>query len=191
VDERSVENELKTGVQDLNRWIARGTESPLKWKAVLEELRARMSLAGASIRGPDVLEEEAARAWDLYTRVAQFGCRHGEGRDLRMILQVRQLCFSHAVYLSAIQHAVRSGVGSRGSSIVLDPDGKRIHSALAQKWRLAAEDPKFRAVLLETEVKSNGSVVNEWVACKPIPETDAWFETAWADFRAGNIYPAP
>jgi succinate dehydrogenase/fumarate reductase flavoprotein subunit len=191
VNERSVEKALEDGLGDLSQWIARGAGSTLKWRGVLKEIKARMSLAGASIRTKNVLEAETAKAWDLFSKVAHSGCHLANGRDIRMALQVRQLCFSHAVYLSAILHAVQSGVGSRGSFIVLDSGGKRIHPLLDEKWSLAAENQKFRTLLLETEAKTDGRVVNEWVACRPIPETDAWFETAWADFRAGNIYPAP
>jgi hypothetical protein len=31
-------------------------------------------------------------------------------------------------------------------------------------------------------------VENRWVARRRMPESDSWFETAWAKFRNGEIY---
>jgi hypothetical protein len=36
--------------------------------------------------------------------------------------------------------------------------------------------------------KAAGSVENRWVERRPLPKTDAWFETAWAAFKKGDIY---
>jgi hypothetical protein len=116
------------------------------------------------------------------------GCRHSGDRDIRQIFRVKQLCFAHAVYLTAIRYAIQSGVGSRGSSIVLDPAGERIHPLLDENWKIVAENPAFRSKLLETEVKPDGAVVNEWVDCRPIPETDSRFETAWPPWPAPTTW---
>jgi hypothetical protein len=42
--------------------------------------------------------------------------------------------------------------------------------------------------VLETVATPDGKTVHEWVERRPIPEADAWFETAWASFRSGEIY---
>jgi hypothetical protein len=147
-----------------------------------------MSLAGAIIRSENILESEKTKAWNLVQKIMEHGCRYSDDRDLRQIFRVKQLSFTHAIYLSAIHHAVQSGVGSRGSSITLAPTGERIHPLLQEEWKIVLENRTFRSKLLETEVKPDGAVINEWVDCRPVPETDLWFETAWADFRAGKIY---
>jgi hypothetical protein len=103
-------------------------------------------------------------------------------------LRNRQLCFAHAVYLEAIRFALKSGVGSRGSSIAVTPDGMRIHGRLGDDWRIAPENPAFRERVLETIASPDGEVTNEWVNRRPIPRAKAWFETTWARFRQGEIY---
>lgn len=188
IDEDTVEKALESSYRDIRQWILKSSDAPVTWKKVLKEIRERMSLAGANIRSENILESETTKAWDLVQMIMNRGCRHSGDRDLRQIFRVKQLCFAHAVYLTAIRYAIQSGVGSRGSSIVLDPAGERIHPLLDEKWKIVAENPAFRSKLLETEVKPDGAVVNEWIDCRPIPETDSWFEMAWADFRAGNIY---
>ncbi len=83
---------------------------------------------------------------------------------------------------------MQCGVGSRGSSIVLDQAGEKIHELLDDAWRIMPEDTTFQASVLETEAGPNGEVSNWWEECAPLPETEAWFEITWADFRAGKIY---
>ena len=79
-------------------------------------------------------------------------------------------------------------MGSIGFFQVLDPNGDKVHDKLSEQWRIAPEDPSFRESVLETVATPGGEVVNEWVPRRPIPEADAWFETAWASFRSGEIY---
>ena len=45
--------------------------------------------------------------------------------------------------------------------------------------------PVFDGVLGAT---GQPAVTHRWVPCRQIPETDAWFETAWAEYREGEIY---
>jgi hypothetical protein len=116
------------------------------------------------------------------------GCSYASQRDLKHAFRTRQLCYAHAVYLQTIGFALQSKVGSRGSSIVLDPNGEKIHDLLDEGWKILLENPVFRTKVLETEANPNGVVLNEWVDCHPVPEIDSWFETIWADFRTGEIY---
>jgi hypothetical protein len=92
------------------------------------------------------------------------------------------------VYLEAVRFAVQSGAGSRGSSMVLDPGGTRAHDRLGPEWSFAPPNPDFLARVLETTAAPDGTVESAWVPRRPLPKTDAWFETAWAAFRNGGIY---
>jgi len=66
--------------------------------------------------------------------------------------------------------------------------GAEVHDKLGDEWRSVPEDTSFREKVLVTVAMLAGEVRNEWVACRPIPKTDAWFETAWASFRSGEVY---
>jgi hypothetical protein len=116
------------------------------------------------------------------------GCRFVHLEDLAEGLRNLQLCFSHAVYLEAILFSVESGVGSRGSAMVLDKNGVVPHEDLGEEWQFTPEDPTFREKVLETVAKEEGKVGNRWVDRRPLPHTDAWFETGWRAFREGEIY---
>jgi hypothetical protein len=146
-----------------------------------------MTRTGAHIRSLAELPGAIAEAWAQFERIEQSGCAYETPAELAEALRNRQLCFAHAVRLEAILLALQSGVGSRGSAIVLDPGGRHVHDKLSEQWRIAPENPAFRERVLETVASPKGRVYNEWVARRPIPATDAWFETAWASFRSGGI----
>ena len=188
VSREAVEKAAARAMSELRAWIARCAGAGSTWQAEREAFQARMTRAGAHIRSLAELPGAVAEAWAQFERIERSGCAYEGPAGLAEALRNRQLCFAHAVYLEAILFALRSGVGSRGSCIVLDPGGERVHEKLGDQWRIAPENPAFRERVLETIAGPDGRVYNEWVARRPIPATDAWFETAWAGFRSGAIY---
>ncbi len=72
--------------------------------------------------------------------------------------------------------------------MVRDVSGKRAHKQLEKKeWSFLPEDPFFKEKVQETVVR-DGKIKNRWVKCRSIPESNLWFETAWANYRNGKIY---
>jgi succinate dehydrogenase/fumarate reductase flavoprotein subunit len=188
LDETVATQAVERSVQIVWQWIEQCNGAARSWNDTLKEVRERMSLAGAHIRSESILEVEISKAKELARVVLDGGCSYASQRDLKHAFRTRQLCYAHAVYLQTIGFALQSKVGSRGSSIVLDPNGEKIHDLLDEGWKILLENPVFRTKVLETETKPNGVVLNEWVDCNPVPEIDSWFETIWADFRKGEIY---
>jgi len=169
----------------LLNWMAASEATPgASWEVEREEFQSRMSRAGAHIRSLSDLEQAVPEAWTQVERLS----RAGDPADLSESLRNRQLCFAHAVYLEALKAALESGVGSRGSSIVLDPDGTAVHPGLDERWRITPEDESWRGVVLETVATPDGDIVNIWADRRPLPHPDSWFETAWAAYREGRIY---
>ena len=183
-------------LKEQDAWLDRCAQADLSWQAERNELQARMTRAGAHIRFAETLQEAREEAWAQWARVSEKGCSFSNPTQVGEALRTRQLCFAHAVYLDAVSFAVQSGVGSRGSAIVLNPAGARIHETLGDEWRLTPEDPAFREQVLETTLEPASSglaldaprLAHTWIPRRPLPETDAWFETAWARYREGEIY---
>jgi hypothetical protein len=151
-----------------------------------------MTRAGAHVRSRVTLSEALEEARTQWKRLETSGCDYRGPSGLAEALRNRQLCFAHIVYLEAIAFALESGVGSRGSAIVLDPHGPQVHDRLADQWRIALEDVSFRERVLETVADlSDLSVHNRWVQRRPIPNSQAWFETAWARFQSGEVFKLP
>jgi succinate dehydrogenase/fumarate reductase flavoprotein subunit len=157
------------------------------WREEREELQRRMTRAGAHIRATAELDQAVAEARAQWQRLESEGCL-AIAAERREAWITRQLCFGHLVYLGAIQFAVQSGAGSRGSSMVLDAGGTPAHDKLGPEWNFAPPSPGFRERVLETAATPDGTVTSAWVPRRPLPATDAWFETAWAGFRSGEIY---
>jgi succinate dehydrogenase / fumarate reductase flavoprotein subunit len=95
------------------------------------------------------------------------------------VFRNRDLCLAHAVYLSAITEYLERGGQSRGSYVVLDPDG-----AFALNPPGAFVDEH----ILEIAVGRDLDVRTSWVPIRPIPQTGTWFETAWASYRDGTVF---
>jgi len=181
----------ETTVSTLSEWAARGGSASRSWADERAELQARMSRAGAHIRSSDQLREALGEARQQWKRIEAEGCGHGGTDDLAEAFKTRYLCFAHCAYLEAVLCAVESGVGSRGSAVVLEAGGQDIHGKLGPEWSMVPEDTDFRDKVLETVASPDGSAESCWVQRRPLPATDAWFETAWADFRTGRIFDPP
>lgn len=172
----------------LIEWTETCRDAPRSWQEEREEFQARMSRAGAHIRSREDLDQAVEEARQQWQNLQRNGNRPGSKAELREALRNRHLCFAHRVYLEAVRHAVHSGVGSRGSVMVTNPDGQPAHPKLGDEWRFEAENEAFREKVLVTEVADDGEVRVEWIDRRPIPESDLWFETAWAAYREGRIY---
>ncbi len=195
VSKNAVYGAARAGVCDLQAWLARCAHASSSWQAERSAFQERMTRAAAHIRSAATLREAISEAWAQWERLARVGCAYQGPQGAGEALRNRQLCFAHAIYLEAVAYAVESGVGSRGSAVVLDPTGIPLHDTLGAEWRIAPEDAAFREKVLETTVSPLAApddaqrprVEHQWVPRRPIPGADAWFETAWARYRNGEI----
>ena len=183
-----VNKAMEECAQRVIEWAELCLKAENPWLAEMQQIQERMSRSGAHIRSVDALKYETPEAWGQVRRLAQAGCKVVSREHLKYAFRVRQLAFTQAVYLDAIRFSLESGVGSRGSYIVLDSEGNQVHEMLDSSWKIAVEDTSFRTKVLETLCKKEGEVQNQWIPCRPIPESDSWFETTWARYRNGDIY---
>ncbi len=188
LDKGAAEKALASAAGALLEWAESASGAGSTWQTAREELQARMSKAGAHIRSKSDIGPAIEEAHAQWKELAETGCSFASPAEMKEALCTRQLCFAHVVYLEAVKAALESGIGSRGSAIVLDPAGQAVHPKLDDSWKIAAEDESFRERVLETSASIDGSVSSEWVARRPMPESDLWFETAWAKYRSGEIY---
>jgi succinate dehydrogenase/fumarate reductase flavoprotein subunit len=184
LSQRAAEKTAADSADVVCAFLARCGAAKINWKTDRAELQARMSRAGAHIRSLEQVRPAVEEAWAQVRRIEE----EGSGGSAVEALRNRQMCFAHAVYLEAVRFALESGVGSRGSAIAVTPDGQKVHGRLDDTWRIAPENPAFREKVQETGILPDGHLENVWVPRRPMPEPDAWFETAWAKFRSGEIY---
>ncbi|NQT38820.1 MAG: FAD-binding protein [Planctomycetes bacterium] len=188
VDDDTIRSAAASAVAGLDEWIERCGSADRSWQNHREEFQQRMTRAGAHIRSIGELTKAVDEARRQYERLATIGCSYSGPGEMAEALRNRQLCFAQVVYLDAVRFALQSGVGSRGSAMTIDAAGEPVHDKLDDAWRIVPENADFRGQVLQTEPREDGTVQNRWVARRPLPESDIWFETAWAAFREGRIY---
>jgi len=106
-----------------------------------------------------------------------------------MAFRARDLALTHAIWLEAIDEYLRQGGKSRGSAVVLDPNGDLPCEELKKEWSFSLADPSdfVNKKILEIELDHDMGVKRHWVDIRPIPKEDSWFENIWSDFEAGKI----
>ena len=156
------------------------------WKEQRAIMQARMSRSGAFLREKDALKTALQETRDQLANLRGDGLASNSAAELSERLRTRSLVFAAAVYLAAMLEQVETGVGSRGGSVVLTPDGRLVHDKLP--FKIADEDRSFRASVQVVTAAPDGSTEIRRVPCRPIPETDGWFETVWKACREKKIY---
>jgi len=188
LDETKVDQALEESIHQVVKFAELCLQAGQPWMEELKEIQERMSKSGSHIRSEDALDEDVPQAWNQVQRLRDTGCKVEQLEQLKYAFRVRHLAFAQSVYLDAIKFMMKSSVGSRGSSIVLDPKGNQVHDLLDASWKIASENTSYRQKVLVTQTNKDGETQNEWVTCRPVPENEAWFETTWARFRKGEIY---
>jgi succinate dehydrogenase/fumarate reductase flavoprotein subunit len=180
--------QLSRVIIELDAWKQKCQYAKYEWREERKVLQKRMTETGSHIRSSENLKIAVDQAWEQWAKIQNNGCCYAQKHDIIECFKNRHLIFAHAVYLQTILFSVESGVGSRGSSIITSKNGQVIHSYIGNEWLCVPETLEFREKVLETLVTNERIVKCQWVDRRSIPETDAWFETAWADFREGKIY---
>jgi succinate dehydrogenase/fumarate reductase flavoprotein subunit len=187
VPRAAVREEARGALTSLSTWLDKGRRALRTWAEERAAFQARMSQVGGHVRSLESATAAQPQAWAQWLRLEREGCAWADAEEVPEALRTRHLCFAHAVYLEAIRFGLASGVGSRGSALVRAANGVPIHPRLGDEWRMQPEEPAFREQVLETVASPDGQVTNRWVARRPLPPADAWFETEWTRFLRGDL----
>ena len=185
---KAARQKAKESITRLVEWLEKGKYSSLSWKKDRSEFQLRMSKAGAHIRAFEEVKNALNEAWEQYKRIEASGYKCKSAKDIIESLRNRHLCFAHVVYLDAIRFFIESGVGSRGSALILSRNGEKVYEKLSDDWKMERENESFREKVQETIVLEDSKITHTWRPRRPIPECTGWFETSWATFRSGDIY---
>jgi len=121
-------------------------------------------------------------------RVRQFSrIKPGTADRLVYYFRLRHLSLAHAAYLEAIASYIEAGGGSRGSVLVTGPAGETLHPVLGDEWKSLGEKKELSGFVQEL-CFDGVSFSTRWEPCRPIPESDDWFENVWRACREGAIY---
>jgi succinate dehydrogenase/fumarate reductase flavoprotein subunit len=152
------------------------------------ELQQRMTAHGAHIRDARTIDRAVSEAWALYARL-RTGMKVSSARRWPDAFKNLDLCLTHALYLEAISEYLAKGGKSRGSYLVMDPEGAPPCEALGGEWgfSLTPGSAFVNDHICEVFLDRSGIPVKRWVPVRPIPQEEAWFENVWNAFRRDEV----
>jgi len=155
---------------------------------VREEIQERMSACAAPVRTPEKVKEAIKEAWSLYSRLRK-EIKVSSAKELPAAFKNLDLCLTHALYLEAIGEYLEKGGKSRGSYLVMDPEGEKPCEALGDEWKfsLNQEDAFVNQKILQICLDEDAKVKKQWVDIRPIPQEEAWFENIWNAYLKDKI----
>lgn len=153
-----------------------------------QRIQERMSAFGAHVRDPLMVKEAISDSWDLYEEL-QVVSKVSSRKELPDAFKNLDLCLTHALYLEAIGEYLAKGGQSRGSFLVLDPEGEKPCDFLGENWRfrLSPADSFVNNKILEISLDEKKAVNKKWVNVRPIPQGKAWFERVWKNYIHDNV----
>ena len=159
----------------------------LQAKDVIAEIQQRMTASGGHIREINDARDSLVNAIALVNRINEEGISISSPKDIPAAVKAQHFALASAAYLKAIMTLLEQGSGSRGSHLVLSPDG--IHIA-GTEFRFKPENTGLRNSILRVEYNPEmpDLFCCETVAPRPIPAERKAFEPAWKDYREGKIY---
>ena len=184
----TTESQIRLKLETARQMIAKGTPKTAGLTKALADIRQRTSVHGAHIRNPIQIGREVENAWKQYARLKK-GLKIPSARDLPAAFKTLDLCLTHAVYLEAIKEYLEKGGASRGSFLILDPNGEKPCPELDDFWKFSMANPEsfVSRKILEICLDENMRVQKRWVDIRPIPSEESWFENVWSDFRNDRI----
>ncbi len=165
--------------------IAAEIPAACSWQSERKDMQEIMSRCAGFVRSTAGVEEALDAVYRRYARLSGDGLGGLDAKGVAEALRNRQLCTAQILYLESILMQI-DYIGSRGGSVVLAGDGRKIHPALGDKWCMAEEKKGFRDLVVMCRFAANGYPELYWEECRPVPETDGWFENVWHSFVKRN-----
>ena len=157
--------------------------------SIRREIQRRMSRAGAHIRDASVTRAATAEAWALLADIERVSWA-ADPSALPAVFRNLDLSVAHAVYLDAIAEYLERGGQSRGSYLVVSPDGDPAITTDDRFCRFLLETPGsfVDEHILEIALAGGQATRKAWVPVRPIPQADTWYESVWKAFRDGTTF---
>jgi succinate dehydrogenase/fumarate reductase flavoprotein subunit len=176
--------QIKAQISELLARFAGGT---LKTQDIIAEIQQRMTASASHIREINDARKALTDAIALVGLIKQEGIAIKNKKDISAAISAEHLALASVAYLKAIVMLLEQGEGSRGSHLVLSPDGNRIEGI---EFRFKPENAELRNSILRIEYdpKQPQFFRCENVTPRPIPTERKAFEPAWKDYREGKIY---
>ena len=169
-------------------------DSPYTVKSVRAEVQARMSDNAGLICEAEGISRALAEARDLVAAILADGMHFSRPAEAARSLQWRHMALASEAVLTALDHYVRNGGGSRGARAICDPTGGAVPSSkhgplVHYRFRVEQAQHCDEQIVVWRE----GDAL--CVRTRPNRHLDrtakSFFERDWPDWLTGRIYGAP
>lgn len=176
-------------VSDLNRVVR--PESPLTVKLVRAGVQARMSDKAGIICDAEGVSSALLGAKDLNADIRANGISYGYAGEAVRAAQWQQMALASEAVLTALDHYIRKGGGSRGARAICDIAGEAApetkHGPLEEfRFRKEMEEHRSEQIVIAFDGR------DMQVSTRPnrtFDETErCFFERDWPDWLTGRIY---
>ncbi len=190
--QKQIDEQLSDLIEKLNAW-KRGAGAPAP--TIINEIQSRMTASGGHIREGEDAQEALRAAIALYQAIQKKGIQLKGPKSVVAAIEAEHLALASIAYLKAIVELLEQGSGSRGSHLVLAPDGVKIHKdvinqATGAPLTFKPENTALRQSILRIEFHRRAKDLFKCTttAPRPAPTDRKAFEPAWRDYREGKIY---
>lgn len=170
---------------------ALNSDSLLDPRIIRAEVQARMSDFAGILCTPEGIAQALAEARALNTRIRSEGVGFGRSTEVTRALQWRHMALVSEAVLTALNHYVAAGGGSRGARAICDPAGEgvpqsRSGSLDAYRFRAERDQDKTEQIVLRM---ADAEMQLRIFANRPFDETaKPVFERDWPAWLTGGIY---
>ncbi|MEV8466993.1 FAD-binding protein [Fluviibacterium sp. DFM31] len=171
----------------------RNKDSTLTQHAVRDTVQARMSDTAGIICTPETVAGARADAARLNTEIRARGMTLSRPSELGRVVQWQQMALVSEAVLTALDHYIANGGGSRGARAICDAAGEALPEARLgplAAYRFRTEKPEHQAEQIVVRWTGDGFDL----ATRPNRSFDedvkAFFERDWPAWLTGGIYTA-
>jgi aspartate oxidase len=166
-------------------------DSPLTPQTLRDAVQARMSDHAGILCTPEAVTQALTEARQLNADIAAKGIALGRTNDAARAIQRHHMALASEAVLTALDHYIRHGGGSRGARAICDPAGASLPETSGgplEAYRFRKEKPDHKDEQLVVRM-TDGTMQ---VSVRPNRSFDqtakSFFERDWPDWLTGAIY---
>lgn len=183
-----IANAAAPAVSEVTRHL--DSDSTLTWKAIRTDVQARMSdHAGILCNASDV-SKALADARALNARIRDHGIAVSRKTEIARVVQWQQMALASEAVLTALDHYIANGGGSRGARAICDPRGESlphsVHGPLPEV-RFRAERDADKNSQLKLRLEGADFVITR-LPNRSYDGDKSFFERDWPAWLTGDIY---
>ena len=166
-------------------------ESPLKFRAIRAAIQSRMSDNAGLICSAEDVAAACLEARALCAEIRQKGLCYDRPGEIARTLQWHQMVIASEAVLTALNHYINHGGGSRGARAICDPNGDAVPEAKngpLQDFRFRSEKSQDHEKQILVRLENNTIQISERPNRVFDEDAKSFFERDWPAWLTGAIY---